>query len=515
MASTAKQPIDNELPNNGSAAENDAKNNVKITNISGDAGAKVEGGKITLNLKGSNTTDKAANDNIEVAQPKPSRVKPNNDSLAPTAANDNQEEPPHTEKVPPVRGSENSNHRTGHHDQPTPEKTPQLSNTNEGEPNQTNNIPTINVGEPTRPSAEEQLPTTVTQDNAHPDQAIPDDHVDSPDAQDQHPASSKTEQLPANADKQPPTVNQSPQTTNDALSQTGPHVSPNTTKTPATLPTNSQIGTASTVASNKANKGIGGKIEDGIQHSAKNIKEAPGKMIGKIKKNIASSLESDRSRVKKLKKERKKYGIELSALEGDVAGMKSNPAMLILKTLARPIYTKLTSLTFGKANATDSAKIIKLEAALLALNTIKATLYAIIAAVDYIESLVNIAKFGAALTEIIIGFFIIALSPFMSIPFFIFKFGAGTGKFSGAIRKVIKDIINPFIEKINELLKTLKKKVDLRKQIIKINQLLSATKQERKEHEQQQRQQQQQTANDNTENSNKNSPPQDNLQQAA
>ncbi len=572
MASTAKQPIDSELPNDGSTAGNGTKSDIKITKISGSNGAKIEGNKITLNLKGEDATDKAANDNVEDEQPKPSQIKSSNNSTTPTAANDNQEEPPHTEQAPPAEKPENSTPETGHPDQSTPDKTPPPpTNNDKEEKNPKDNNPTTNAGEPTQPGTEEKPPVAAPQDNAQPNQTPPNDQTNNQNTPDQHQTNSKTNNTPPNSENNPPpqdgqpaqenqpqpengqqpTTNSNEQTppsnstndknkppesqagavpptpvpenheqkppnsdadtnkqppktntpTGDEITDTSPHGIDK--KTPPTVSPSAQSKKASDVASgqssDKANNRLGHKmeemaegVENQIQKGAKSIKEAPGKMIKNIGKNIASSLESDRSRVRKLKKQKMIYNIRLRLLKGFVEGMKINKYMLILKILAPPIYNKLTNLTFGAANARDSVKIIKLKASLLALKTIKTLLYAMIAAVDYIESLTSIAKFGAALTVIIIGFFIIAISPIIAIPLFIFKFGAGTGRSSRAIRSIIKDTINPFIKTIHAQLKTLKKKVGLRKKIIKINQLLSATKQERKQHQQQQQQQLQQ-----------------------
>src|SRR3989339_28862 len=129
----------------------------------------------------------------------------------------------------------------------------------------------------------------------------------------------------------------------------------------------------------------------------------------------------------------------------------------------------------------EQTKIKILQANLIRLKSIKAELYVMVVFLDYSESLTNMIKIGLATTEIIIGFFIIALSPILTIPFFIFKFCTNTGRLSKAVSLIIKDTIDPMIKKIEELIKPLKKKIVLRKKIENINDLLAGTKNDRKQ----------------------------------
>ena len=286
-----------------------------------------------------------------------------------------------------------------------------------------------------------------------------------------HSRNSACEQKPPNSDAD---TNKQPQKTNtptgDEITDTGPH---GIDKTPPTVPPPAQSKKASDVASgqssDKANNGLGHKMAAGvgnqIQKGAKSIKEAPGKMLNKIKSN----LQSDRSRKKKLKKERNRLGTELASLDGKIDKMKSSWAMRIIRRICPPVYNWLTTMSFGKANAKDSVKIKILQTNLITLRTIKVTLQAVKAGL-YLMIIIQV---------ILIPFLLIPVVD-VAIGIIIEWLGRTVKSGDAAITLILKEI-NPMIEKIEDLIKPLKKKVQIRKRIVQINQLLSATKAERKE----------------------------------
>ncbi len=507
MALPARQPIQDENDGLGKAAAND-NFEIKNVNVAGGSNAKIEGKKIKLEIN--LPKNKAANDNVEIDQTPNTNISASApEAKKPTdTASDITDKAPATPPTitpttPPTESAPNKP-KTNNQSQNI-NQTPDRSNQNQ--PPQPNNQAPIE-NEPQTPLNPEENRIPQEQENELPqpedaqpiaDQQTPPNNQQTP--QSDQPQNEKTPPLSgdepkpwrsdanSNADKRLPQQTNTP--TNDELSNTGPHSTSD--KTPNKIDQTKQRPTASKLseAKNANGKNASGKANV-IAGAANNLADTSRNAVTGVK-NIAknkmgqkaSNLESDRSRVKKLKKERKNLGTELNDLEQTVGGLKTNSKMLILKTFAPSIYAQLTSLTFGKANLSDGAKIKVLQTAQVSLYTIKGLLNVLMAIADYTETLINIVKFGAATTEIIIGFFIIILSPIISIPFFIFKYASGTGKISQAIRSIIKDIINPMIDQISLQVQTLNKKIKLRVNIQKINELLASTKSERKENSQQ------------------------------
>src|SRR3989339_378224 len=484
MASTARkqQPIEEE-PLKGPAANDNVE--IKVNKVTGSKGADVasfKGNKIELDFEAT----PAGNDNVELNE-KPSRTKTPSTVTEPD------------EKFEPKKPDELDN------DQLSPETSNNLENSktppkleNGQDENQQNNFqpeqdlsqtekpnlqpPNIDAEKPKNtnqqtPPIKEDVPEQDNQKQQEQELKQPNLTPTTPNSPTENQPATEQPATPQNTTT-PPTVN------NEALQQTGPHVSSN--HTPNTIPPEDQKGVANTMnqprgVNDLGAAGLGSQMGQGVANKIKNVAtDAKGTVKNKVA-SIANNLQSDRSRQKKLKKERKKLGTELASLEKTVDGMKTNSAMLLLKTFAPSIYARLTSLTFGKANAKDSVKIKILQTNLVTLKSIKELLHAMVAILDYSESLFNISKIGLATTEIVIGFFIIAISPILAIPFFIFKFCTSTGRLSKAVTLILKETIDPMIEKIQKQIEPLKKKIVLRKEIQNINVLLAGTKNDRKQ----------------------------------
>lgn len=483
MASTAKkQPIKNESAI-GTAAAND---NVEVKNASGSQGAKVinfKGNKIELDIDNPTnlvSTSKAANDNVQAdktqdttTHPKPEKEQNEIQRQDTNPEQDlSQTEQPNLQP-PNIQESKLQNNSA---DQNNELQNPNKETTPEPPPNEKP------VSKPERPIQTSAPQNSSTENQPSGDQTKTNKNIASAPAINGQPPTPNntpaTPNQPTNEQPDTPQNTTTPPTVNkEALEQTGPHTSTN--RTPNTIPTGEQKGVANAMSQPRGIAGLGAaglgakmgegtanKIKDGVTDNKEQTKN--------ITAGIANKLQSDRNIKRNLKKERKKLKTKLDSLERTVDGMKTNPAMLILRTISPSLYSQLTSLTIGK-------NLIKLQLNLVTLKTIKRMLRSMAAFVDYAESLFNVNKVGLATTEVIIGFFIIALSVFISIPLFIFKFGTNTGKLSKAITVIIKDIIDPMVEKIEQLIEPLKKKTELRKRIQNINVLLAGTKDERQQ----------------------------------
>ena len=515
MASTARkqQPIEEE-PLKGPAANDNVE--IKVNKVTGSKGADVasfKGNKIELDFEAT----PAGNDNVELNE-KPSRTKTpstvtepdekfepkkpdelDNDQLSPETSNnlENSKTPP---KLENGQDENQQNNFQPEQDLSQTEK-PNLQppNIDAEKPKNTNQqTPPIKEDVPEQDNQKQQEQelkqpnlTPTTPNSPTENQSLDDKNNVVPPVTDGQPPvpnsvpPAPTENQPATEQPATPQNTTTPPTVNnEALQQTGPHVSSN--HTPNTIPPEDQKGVANTMnqprgVNDLGAAGLGSQMGQGVANKIKNVAtDAKGTVKNKVA-SIANNLQSDRSRQKKLKKERKKLGTELASLEKTVDGMKTNSAMLLLKTFAPSIYARLTSLTFGKANAKDSVKIKILQTNLVTLKSIKELLHAMVAILDYSESLFNISKIGLATTEIVIGFFIIAISPILAIPFFIFKFCTSTGRLSKAVTLILKETIDPMIEKIQKQIEPLKKKIVLRKKIENINDLLAGTKNDRKQ----------------------------------
>jgi len=196
--------------------------------------------------------------------------------------------------------------------------------------------------------------------------------------------------------------------------------------------------------------------------------------------NLDIVIASDRARKRQLGQQRRQLETELRKLDGRVDNIKSSLAMKILKFWFPGIYAAIAGIGLGTANAKDAAKIKMLEAKLISLKTAKGMLETSKATSSLIMAFVKLIKYiAASLETIIIPILLIILSPAVIVILWIIHYFILKDTITAAIDKIEKEV-NAIIQNLEQILQPLLKKVNIRKQIQKINQLMAADSQTRR-----------------------------------
>ncbi|EKD43238.1 MAG: hypothetical protein ACD_72C00397G0001, partial [uncultured bacterium] len=283
----------------------------------------------------------------------------------------------------------------------------------------------------------------------------------------------KTEEAPATAptkpEEKPATQPTPPKPAESGLSDVGPHQTE--PKTPPTLDKDKQPDVANQEAVNKnQGKNTGAQLADNAGQKAGGSGKGGQTIPRKIIQNAKNRFESKRSRRRKIKKEIESTTKELKKLENKIDDVKASGKMQVIKFFFPGIYAKIMGMSMGAKNLQGKAKVLVLETKLATVRTIKYTAVGakLIAALIDANTLAveAAAPFMVTIILAIIG---IPLYIFVLFSSFIGIFAVGKGAFTTAFQEIIEQL-NGIIENILNALTPEKKKIQLRRKIVQLNQ---------------------------------------------
>ena len=293
------------------------------------------------------------------------------------------------------------------------------------------------------------------------------------------PNPNKPEEKPPESPTQPPPTGPTPPKqdepvqppTKEDLSRIGPR--PKDAKTPPTLENQPEVGNQ--IASDKAqNRNFGQRMSDRLGQKGKNIKENIKKIPENAIKNLKDRFESDRSKTRKLRQERKKLEDKLNELNRKVRGVKSSLSMRIIRFWFPGIYAQITGFTFGIANAKDELKIKMLETKMIQLRATQAQLISAKVTAAMFEAVEDYCEAVAATSgTVILAVILILAAPLAILVFFIMVYGSGAGPITKAIGDLSKET-GFMIDDLNAILNPERDKVKIRRKIQLLNVMLAS-----------------------------------------